>query len=105
MSNSDVVNSSNSVGNVVKGSKAYTLLFSTSLSNNDPYWLASLQWKADDDYVSYGLRRVINCEVNNYALVRSNCTSNGTSNGVRAVITLDSTVNLDGNSTDGWNIL
>ena len=96
--NTLTTNSSGDTNGIATNSKAYSVLFSNTDWGNGSYWLASPCADTYAGYAHFGLRAVYDSGVSFYYLWDSYHGSNsGSGYGARAVVSLQSDVNIDSN--------
>ena len=85
---------------LTSGNKVHNLL----KDNNNYYWLDSPYVNAFTGYAYWGFRIVGYGSVNGNSLWNSSNGAGNSTNGVRAVVSLKSDIQLSGSSSEGWTI-
>lgn len=96
-------NSTGEIKGLAANSKAYKMIFRNSANNQySQYWLASPYVAAYSNYVQLGFRRVYSGSVRGASFVFSYKSWGSSAQGVRAVVSLASDIQLVGSSAQGW---
>ena len=85
-------------------SKYYNLFINNGTSNYASYWLSSRCVNCDSSIASFGVRVVYGGNVLRCDMFDSDGGTGGNAYAFRPVVSLESNIQLSGDSTNGWTI-